>query len=431
MSSGNDNKKLLLIGTLIGVLGAAALIIGMFIQFTVFNPVDIFALGIIAVAAGIFLICFITFLATITPAGLTVNDERPSLFALLIFIFAPTVLISDYTTPMYFLLDIGNGILDDASVGFGFYLVYIGVALLMVSFLLLACIYLWKNRMSTTGGLNLGSSSEIGIVKLLRIITSILIIVAGAGIVLGFIIAPYSASGDVFGLLMYEDGSHLDLKALTFLILIVGVIITAVFELFSNLGIFKMSKSELPVLAFLIAVIALPGYSTKSTTLNAWTSPVFELLRFGKGIFESSLMTITAFGWILLLSVLALVLTFFLSILTYFFNTSASFTARARRAPRTGGGRLEARRKKGKFPSGPPSSPVGDRSVALSEPTSMTGGSQPTVSSAPPSPPAFMPSSSAAPATSSDKPTCPFCGKNLRFIDEYQRWYCDSCSQYV
>ncbi|MHA1462000.1 MAG: hypothetical protein ACTSQ0_02920, partial [Candidatus Heimdallarchaeota archaeon] len=96
-----------------------------------------------------------------------------------------------------------------------------------------------------------------------------------------------------------------------------------------------------------------------------------------------------------------------------------------------------------KFPTGPPSADTGGLASQLASsgpPSAATGppsalGQEPTVSGQPPTPPSFLasgssPPSAAAPAAT-DKPTCPFCGKALRFIDEYQRWYCDSCAQYV
>jgi hypothetical protein len=50
----------------------------------------------------------------------------------------------------------------------------------------------------------------------------------------------------------------------------------------------------------------------------------------------------------------------------------------------------------------------------------MGGGPMPTVAPAAPAQPA-------APAT----PTCPTCGSPLRYIQQYQRWYCDREQKYV
>ncbi|MCK5159054.1 MAG: hypothetical protein KAR08_07850 [Candidatus Heimdallarchaeota archaeon] len=425
MSSENEYKKLLVIGTLIGLLGSLAIIVGMILDI-VGGAIAVHGLAILTLVFGIFITCLITFLGALTPYGLNINDERPSLFALLLFIFAPTVIFTSFNTPLYFLLDYGNAVLGSGSITANFYIVFIGVALLLIAFLFQAWIFLWKNRMSSTGGLNLGGTSDIGFVKILRIITSFITILAATGIILGMIL-PASGTA-VAGLLMYEDGTQLDLAALTFIVILAGIVITAVIMLLGNFGIKRFPNSELPVLALLSLAIILPGYEPQTVTDTFWSSPVRALLSFGNSIFGD----LEILGWILIVGLLVLVLAFFLGILSFFLGKTATYISRPAREARSGGtGRLEARRKKGKFPKGPPSAPGGSPPAALSGPQS---GTQPTVTSAPPSPPSFMPSaptkgSTAAP--SGDSPTCPFCGKGLRFIDEYSRWYCDTCSQYV
>ena len=425
MSSENEYKKLLVIGTLIGLLGSLAIIVGMILDI-VGGAIAVHGLAILTLVFGIFITCLITFLGALTPYGLNINDERPSLFALLLFIFAPTVIFTSFNTPLYFLLDYGNAVLGSGSITANFYIVFIGVALLLIAFLFQAWIFLWKNRMSSTGGLNLGGTSDIGFVKILRIITSFITILAATGIILGMIL-PASGTA-VAGLLMYEDGTQLDLAALTFIVILAGIVITAVIMLLGNFGIKRFPNSELPVLALLSLAIILPGYEPQTVTDTFWSSPVRALLSFGNSIFGD----LEILGWILIVGLLVLVLAFFLGILSFFLGKTATYISRPAREARSGGtGRLEARRKKGKFPKGPPSASGGSPPAALSRPPS---GTQPTVTSAPPSPPSFMPSaptkgSTAAP--SGDSPTCPFCGKGLRFIDEYSRWYCDTCSQYV
>ncbi|MCK5047199.1 MAG: hypothetical protein KAS22_11505, partial [Candidatus Heimdallarchaeota archaeon] len=244
-------------------------------------------------------------------------------------------------------------------------------------------------------------------------------------------ILPASGTA-VAGLLMYEDGTQLDLAALTFIVILAGIVITAVIMLLGNFGIKRFPNSELPVLALLSLAIILPGYEPQTVTDTFWSSPVRALLSFGNSIFGD----LEIWGWILIVGLLVLVLAFFLGILSFFLGKTATFIARPARAERSGGpGRLEGRRRKGKFPTGPPSAPV-ESADGLPVPalSGQTTGTQPTVTSAPPSPPSFMPTAptggeTAAP--SGESPTCPFCGKGLRFIDEYSRWYCDSCSQYV
>ena len=416
MSSENEYNKLLIVGSLIGFIGAIGLVIGMMIQFGVFVPgnMDIFVLAMMTIALGISIVCLLTFIGALTPEGFYVNDERPGLIALVLFIFAPTSLISNHSTPLYFVMGMGNQLLDDgATLGFGFYLLLIGAVLILTAFFIYAWIFLWKGRISTSG-LNLGESQTIGLIKITRIVVNILAIVGCAGIILGFILPGYAATATVTGLLMYENGAHLDLEALTFLVLILGVAITAIFSLLANFGMNIGTKSELPLLAYLLVVMVLPGFTLKSTTLNVWSSSFYEILAFGRAIFSNSALTITFGGWILLLSVLGLILVLFLSFITYFFGQTAKMTAKV------------SGRRRGKFPSSPPS--------ATGPPSAEPGlGAQLSAQSGPPSAATFMATAPAAsgPPSATEVPTCPFCGKQLRFIDEYQRWYCDSCTQYV
>ncbi|MBN1329409.1 MAG: hypothetical protein JXA54_08040 [Candidatus Heimdallarchaeota archaeon] len=427
MSSDNDYKKLLTVGSVIGIFGAIAVAIGMFLSYGIIGSgtTDIFGLTAVSLVIGIFIICLITLIGVLSPRT-TINEERPGLIALAIFIFAPTSFISQYSTPMFYLLSIGNDMLSSAD--FGFYIGIIGLALLLVAFFAYAWIFLWKNRTNATSGLNLsGSSSEIGFVKVLRIFTSLFIIIAGVGIVLAMCIPPYTGTLPAGGLIMTDTRLTLDLTAIAFFVEIAGIIITAFLVMIGNFGTNKPSRSEVPLLAFTSFLIIYPGYKPASAVESLWSSPIYELLVYVHSIIVDPTKTINIWGWILLVSVLIFVFSFFLGILSFFFNKSAV----RREAPSAVSSGLEPKRKKKeKFPTGPPSAtsgpPVGGLAAQLSGPPSASAG--------PPSAPSFMSTSpsSGPPASSvSDAPTCPFCGKPLRFINEYQRWYCDSCAQYV
>ncbi len=424
----NEFKKLLIIGSLIGLLGAIALILGMILQFNVFvsGEINVFGFVVIAFAFGIFIICLLTLLGTFS-VGFSVNDERPGLLALVLFIFAPTIVLTEFSTPLYYLLELGNKELDLGGIGFGFYLVYIGAGLFLLSFIFHVWTFLWKNRLSNTG-LNLGGSSEneeIGFVKILRITNSILIIAASAGIILGMILPAYASATnpDIAGLLMYEDGSHLDLEALFFMAILFSIVVTAIIVMLSNFGVVKSTRSEIPLLILLGVTFLVPGYIPKANPLGVWSSPFFEVLVFMRELTYNSDFSFTFGGWILIIGVIGLLISVFIAIISFFFSMSATAAPKGDRPAKV--------KKRGKMPTGPPSADVGGLAsqLASSDPPSAAG--PPSALGQPPSPPSFLASSSAAPGAEPDKPTCPFCGKSLRFIDEYQRWYCDSCSQYV
>ncbi|MHA1556578.1 MAG: hypothetical protein ACTSPM_06535, partial [Candidatus Heimdallarchaeota archaeon] len=389
-------------------------ILGMILQFNVFisGQVDVFYRVLITFAFGIFVICLLTLLGTLN-VGFTVNDERPGLLALVLFIFAPTIVLTDFSTPLYYLLERGNIELDNGTVGFGFYLAYIGAGLFLLSFIFHVWTFLWKNRLSITIGNQGGSSDEIALVKILRIINSILIIVASVGVIFGMILPAYSSAinPNIAGLLMYEDGSHLDLEALFFMAILFSIVVTAIIVMLSNFGVVKSTRSEIPLLILLGLVFLVPGYVPKENPLGVWTSPFYELLAMMRDVVYNPDLSFTFMGWILIIGIIVSFISVFIAFITFFFSKSAVAAPKGART---------SVKKRGKF------------SAATGPPSAL--GQEPTVSGQPPTPPSFLasgspPSAGAAPAT--DKPTCPFCGKSLRFIDEYQRWYCDSCAQYV
>ncbi|NHJ46895.1 MAG: hypothetical protein FK733_03825 [Asgard group archaeon] len=418
MSSGNDYQKLLIISSLLGILGSIATILGVLLgtDFSL-GLTSIYGLVIVGLLAGIFIICLITFISSIRKQGLTANDERPAFFALLVFVLAPTKLFSLYSTPMYYLLIRGNVTISLGAEDFSFYITYIGVALVYLSFIITGLIYLWKNRMSSSSGLNLsgGGGSSNPIIKLLRIIGGILAILASVGIALHIFIN--------------EIPSGFDLAAIAFVVMLVAIIISAIILLLGNFGVGNISSKEGPLLVFILIVSIFPGYNPYSDGLAFWASPIIELIYDLDGVFF--LGSDNIWHMILLISLIILILAFCFLLVTKFYSSSSSHSARVK-VPKSGGG-LEARKKKGKFPKGPPTGPPATSGPPGSPPSGPPAtGTQPTISSAPPQPPSFM-ATDAAPATpiQSDDPTCPFCGKGLRYVDEYQRWYCDGCAQYV
>ena len=417
MSSEDDEyKKLLATSTLIGLIGSVLLIVGMIFDIISIG-VKILDLWILAWVGGILIVNLLTFLGAATKYGLVINDERPSLLVTALFIFAPTLLISDNNTPMFYLLKLGNESIGAGSATFMNYLGIIGMAVLLITFFIQTWIFLWKNRLAFTRDTYF-EGSEIAFVRIVRILTGILSAVAGIGIILGMVIAP---SASTSSLLMFEDGSQIDLTALAFIFFIVGTVITALVMLLSNFGILKTPKTELPLLALLLAIIVLPGYAPPSASISTWSTPIYKLLHFGQSI----LGDITFMGWILIISVLLFVLGFMIGIITFFIKTSAAFEAK----PTT-----TVRRRRARIPKKQPTAAIEDIRPATGSLAEQLASSQTQpATSGPPSTPGFMPTApatgTAAPAT--DKPICPFCGKALRFIDEYQRWYCDSCQQYV
>ncbi|NHK32336.1 MAG: hypothetical protein FK730_13365 [Asgard group archaeon] len=405
MSSENEYKKLLIIGTLIGLIGSIALILGIIFNY-ITTDLNVLDLAIVAWTAGIFIICLITFLGSITPTGIVFDDERPSLFSIALFILAPTLVVSQYNTPMHYLLETGSELLGAGSATFTTYLIFIGIVLLLVAFIILTWVFLWKRRATSASDLYLDETSEIGLVRFLRIITSSLVIAAGVGIILGFVIVP--STGLTASLLMSEDGSGLDFSALAFMVYIVGIIVTAVILLLGNLGKTKIPRSELPLLVLLITILALPGYSPSGVSATVWSTPVYKLLEFGK----NQIGNITFIGWVLIIGVSITILAFLLLTITYFMKSSATFVERSVRTGRV---------RKTRVPKGPPSAQaMAPPSGTLADQLSPSG---------PPS--AGIPTGPPGAGVSAETPTCPFCGQNLRYIDEYQRWYCDNCSQYV
>ncbi len=422
-SDDGEYKKLLTTSTLIGLIGSVLLVVGMIFDF-INVGLRILDLWILAWVIGIIIVDLLTFLGAITKYGIVINDERPSLLVIALFIFAPTLLISDKNTPMYYLLELGNRSIEAGSLTFMNYLSIIGMAALLIAFFIQTWIFLWKNRLAFTRDTYF-EGTEIGFVRFVRVLTGILSIVAGIGIIVGMVIAP---SASTSSLLMFGDGSQLDLMALAFIFFIGGTVITAFIMLLSNFGILKTPKTEIPLLILLLSVIILPGYAPQTATITTWSTPIYKLLEFGQEIFSD----ITIMGWILIISVLLLVLAFMIGIITFFIKTSAVFQARP-----------TVRRRRAKIPRQPKATlqDIRPATGSLADQLATTQAQPPAATSGPPSTPGFMPTAPSSATTgppvamtgppAADKPICPFCGKNLRFIDEYQRWYCDSCQQYV
>jgi len=423
VSSENEYKKLLIIGTLIGLLGSLALIIGIFFDFFTLG-VEILDLAILTLVFAIFILCLLTFFGALRPTGFGLKDERPSLFALVVFILAPTLVVSNYNTPMYYLLEAGNDVLLAGTAGAVNFIGYSGIALMIIAFILLSWIFFYKNRF---GAKRDAEETVTGSVKFLRILTSILAIVSGVGMILGMTLTiTTTASAGLF----MAGGLHFDIAATGFLIFIVGMVITAVLVLLSNLGAIKASKNEMPLLAIILIIVIAPGYAPDGTLITTWSTPVFKLLEY------TSVRTgeLTFMGWILVISILISIAAFTTGIFAYFRKTHTQVT------PTMGSFEPKRRRRKSAL-TGPPSAATGPPSGSLasqlaSQPPSAA---QPSVPTAQTGPPSFMPSgppsastpTATSPAATAEKPTCPFCGKELSYIDEYQRWYCYSCQQYV
>jgi len=54
----------------------------------------------------------------------------------------------------------------------------------------------------------------------------------------------------------------------------------------------------------------------------------------------------------------------------------------------------------------------------------------PSASKPAPKPAAQSPAQPAQPAAASDPYTCPTCHNKYRYIEQYKRWYCDTCKKY-
>ncbi|MEA2071615.1 MAG: hypothetical protein U9O98_10040 [Asgard group archaeon] len=434
-------KPLLVIGNISSVLGSAAIIVGLLLSLGFFSgSFNLFGLVIIALAAGIFIVSLLSFFGTISPSGFAINDERGTLFTLAIFLLSPIVIISKYTTPVNFLLALGNSELtDNGTLSVGMIIALIGAIVLFLAFVILSLVFFWEHRF-LSADISLYSANGNPVIKTLRIVTSILVIASGIFIILGMFLTIDSA-GD-FNYLTGNLG-HLDLEALLYIIKIGSAVVIALLLLLTNIGILRAPKNEVPLLGFIMIPIFLPGWTPTALQTSFWTTPIYEQLLSLNEILNDTGSELTTFGWITLISILVFILTFFLAGGTLIFSFSSTMTTG------TIGGTTRRRRRK-KTPQSPPSAesslddvtssaigapPSGDLASQLSG-QETAAGQQPKVSSEPPSPPSFMassgPPSAAAPAEQEEeKPTCPFCGKELRWIQEYSRWYCDSCQQYV
>jgi len=417
LSSENEFKRLLVVSTFIGLIGSVFLLIGMIFDF-ISSGVKIPDLAIFAWSIGILIICLITFLGAFIPFGLSLDDERPGLFALALFVLAPMIILSEYTTPMFYLLQSGNYRISTNTAGFLSYVGFIGIILLLSAFVLLTWIFTWKRRFIFSSEIHHDDITEIKFTRFIRILTCVITIIGAIGTILGLFLPIDSISPSL--LMSGEEGSF-DLSALIFMIYIICIAITAIITFIANLGISRIPRSEIPLLFLLFIAIAMPGYTPANTGITPWSTPVYKILVHGKHIISD----IVFMGWILIIGILLLVLAFMLGILTYFLKISATYVARPAST-----GRIETRKTKK-----PKRQPTGTKQVGTLANQLSTPSTQTSIQTGPPvgAQTATIPTGppSASMTQTPEKPTCPFCGQGLRFIDEYQRWYCDKCAQYV
>jgi hypothetical protein len=444
-------KNLLLIGTIIGMLGTIAVIIGLLLEFELFKDslttTKINALIITVFCLAIFIIELLTFLGILTPFGFRANDERPGLFGLFLFLYLPPITLTYTISPFSYLIQYSQVAIAafvgfDVALGFDFFLLFIGVALLFISMVIHGLIFLikqrWTKRLSED--LSLSGQEKPTFVKGLTFATAFFMIISSIAMILGVALPPYEGT-DMKGLLFTLSNNYLDLGVMFFILEMVTILIVALVVILSNLGIFGEPLSTTPLLGFASLPLLMPSVVLASYSLNTISSTIVDLFNFiGNNIGTG----LTAFGWILFIGALLFLLAFMIGVAGAFYFRSASAVERpARRRSRTSG------------PTSPPSASLDEMTNdVVSGPPSSSGppslasqlgssgppsGKEPTVTSEPPQPPSFMPSTgegqsqapSGPPSAAQETPTCPFCGKPLRFIDQYQRWYCDNCQQYV
>jgi len=437
LSSERNYEKLLIASSIIGSLGAVQLIVGIILILTQ-TTLSIQELAILVFVINILIICLTTFFGALPAVRFTFKDERPALVSLLLFLFAPFTLISKYTTPLYYFIETK---LNTGTFSVIHYLSLVGIAFLLLSFMFYSWIFFWKLSQRSSQA----TSSEIPIAKASGLSASGISIVAIIGIIVGLAL-PAASTGSSL-LLSAGTGTQLSFSALTFLVYLVTILTTAFVVFLSHFDKVNLPRTDTPLLFMLFTFLALPGYAPPSASESIWSSPVYKLLEYGIYIFND----MTTIGWILIISVLIGVFAFLLVGITYFLKISATVEEKPVLTPSVTSSTTPTSHDV-QTPPAAGSSPLGSLADTLagttqSPPAAISSGSPPTVSSGPPSavpsvgsqssPPSFGITTQKSPTLTptkpitKEKPTCPFCGKELSFIEEYQRWYCYNCSQYV
>ncbi|RLI71655.1 MAG: hypothetical protein DRP02_04015 [Candidatus Gerdarchaeota archaeon] len=438
MSVERKFEKITLSASILAMIGTVLIIIGIGIGSAFLTDVRLLAL--IVLILGIFVISVITFIGSLPANRFQFTDERPALLAFLALFFAPFTLISNYTTPLYLLIKL---VIGESSISLLHYFTLGGIFLMTISFLLFVWVFFWKlpERRPT-----LEENSELPIAKALAQITGFLTMVAIIGVIIGLLF-PVSDSRN--SLLQTSLGAVVSPSALAFLFYLLMIFTTALFVFISPFEKVAIPRTDLALLFLLFTFLALPGYEPLTASTSIWSSPVYKLLEYGLLVFSD----MNIFGWILLTSVLLNVFALLLGVLTFFLKISAFVSEEVVRTPRRRQKPLvQSESTQGSETLGTLAQTLASSTTTQTPPTTVpTSQSVPTssgppsatvkpLSGAPPSasPPAF--GISTQPATKQttptktlerQKPTCPFCGKELTFIEQYQRWYCYNCSQYV
>lgn len=270
---------------------------------------QLFTLPILIIVIAIIILTVFRLIGAISNANFAIRDERPVMFGIFTFLFAPIVVPVYYTSSFYYIIEACthsanyiayskvNPGYTQYGTGSGFFVVIPGVIVLMIAFFVLTLAHFWRKRSATiqrTEQSVTTNFSDSNITKFAKIGLAAIAIVASIGLILAFSTPilrdvykttppPPTDVPDEHFLLPYRsyDGSYqvyMNFTVLCIIFVMVSVLVAAILLLIGVLTRNKIPTSIAPLLIMVLIPIIIPWWTPYSWSRIIWQSSFMELL---------------------------------------------------------------------------------------------------------------------------------------------------------
>ena len=270
---------------------------------------NMIALPILVLIIAIIILTVFRLKGAKSNSNLVIRDERPVMFGIFTFLFAPIIVPIYYTSSFYYIIDFCtysasyiayskiNPAYTQYGIGAGFFFVIPGIILLMIAFFILTLAYFWRKRSDTIQRIEqtVTTNFEEGkTTKFARKGLAAVTIVASLGLILAISTpifrdvyrttppAPTDVPERNFLLpYRYYSGSYqvyMDFTVLCLIVILTFVMAAAILLLIGTLTKNKIPTSIAPLLIMVLIPIAIPWWAPYSGGRSIWQSSFLELL---------------------------------------------------------------------------------------------------------------------------------------------------------
>ncbi len=325
-------KKMSLAGIILSLVGSVMTLIGLFLplrnyideperpglslvlyHFNIdgeyYRGFQIFTLPVLVLVIAIIILTISRLIGAISNANFVIRDERPVMFGIFTFLFAPIVVPVYYTSSFYYILEgctysasyiayskINPGYTQYGT-GAGFFFVIPGVILLMIAVFVLTLAHFWRKRNDTiqrTEQSVTTNFTDSKITKYTKIGLAATTIVASLGLILALStpilreryrttpLPPTDVPEQNF-LIPYRSFSgsyqvYMNYTVLCLMIVLAFVMTAAILLLIGSLTRNKIPTNIAPLLIMVLIPIAIPWWTPSSWSRIIWQSSFMELL---------------------------------------------------------------------------------------------------------------------------------------------------------